>query len=291
MSSSGVAGDPFRLGLRIVSDAGMSRENRAVLCTAAALCAFAGNSLLTRLALGRMTIDAATFTTVRLAAGAGMLLLVTRVRQGRTFRISGSWPSATVLFLYAVPFSYAYVSLTAGTGALILIGSVQVTMMIAALVAGERPHVLQWLGLSLALAGLVYLAVPGLAAPSLLGSISMALAGMRLGVLLAPRQERAESARTDHKQFRARAPSRHHRRRPIAVTPPCGSHRDPPGPCVWGAHIRSRVRALVRGSARPDGYTGCRGAVASPDSRRCRRDGISWRSHFTPTPVLCDRRA
>jgi drug/metabolite transporter (DMT)-like permease len=159
----------------------MTQENRALLCTAAALCAFAGNSLLTRLALGRMTIDAATFATVRLAAGAGILLLVTGVRQGRAFRLSGSWLSATVLFLYAVPFSYAYVSLTAGTGALILIGSVQVTMMLAGLVSGERPHVLQWLGLSFALAGLVYLVLPGLAAPSLLGSISMALAGIAWG--------------------------------------------------------------------------------------------------------------
>jgi drug/metabolite transporter (DMT)-like permease len=160
----------------------MTQDSRALLCTAAALCAFAGNSLLTRLALGRMTIDAATFATVRLAAGAGMLLLVTRVRRGRPFRISGSWLSATALFLYALPFSYAYVSLTAGTGALILTGSVQATMMLAALTKGERPHLLQWLGLGVALAGLVYLVLPGLAAPSLLGSISMALAGVAWGL-------------------------------------------------------------------------------------------------------------
>lgn len=153
-----------------------------MLCTAAALCAFAGNSLLTRLALGRTTIDVVTFSAVRLAAGASMLLLVTGVRRRRTVQISGSWLSAAVLFLYAVPFTYAYVHLTAGTGALMLTGSVQVTMMIAALVAGERPHALHWLGLCLALAGLVYLVLPGLAAPSLVGSVSMALAGIAWGV-------------------------------------------------------------------------------------------------------------
>src|SRR4051812_2899136 len=102
----------------------MSLDKRSILYTAAALCAFAGNSLLTRLALGRATIDATTFTTMRLAGGAGMLLLATGVRRRGAFPISGSWPSAAVLFLYAVPFSYAYVTLTAGTGALILVASV-----------------------------------------------------------------------------------------------------------------------------------------------------------------------
>jgi drug/metabolite transporter (DMT)-like permease len=86
-----------------------------------------------------------------------------------------------MLFLYTLPFSYAYVSLTAGTGALILVGSVQVTMMLVALLKGERPDAFQWLGLSLALAGLVYLVLPGLSAPSLVGSVSMVLAGIAWG--------------------------------------------------------------------------------------------------------------
>lgn len=157
------------------------QENKAVLYTAGALSAFAGNSLLTRLALGRGTIDATTFAMVRLAAGGAALLFVSAARRGGAFRLCGSWLSAAVLFLYAAPFSYAYVTLTAGTGALILIGSVQVTMMIAALASGERPHTLQWLGLALALAGLVYLMLPGLTAPPLLGSLSMALAGIAWG--------------------------------------------------------------------------------------------------------------
>jgi drug/metabolite transporter (DMT)-like permease len=159
----------------------MKLEARAIAYTAAALVAFAGNSILTRLALGRGTIDAASFATVRLAAGAAMLLLVTASTQGERIRMQGSWTSAVWLFAYAVPFSFAYVSLSAGTGALILFGSVQLTMMLAALWSGERPHAQQWLGLTLALAGLVYLVLPGLAAPSLVGSAAMALAGISWG--------------------------------------------------------------------------------------------------------------
>jgi len=87
-----------------------------------------------------------------------------------------------MLFLYAIPFSFAYVLLTTGTGALILFGSVQVTMMLAALVDGERPHPRQWLGLALAVGGLVYLVLPGLAAPSLPGAGLMALAGVSWGI-------------------------------------------------------------------------------------------------------------
>ena len=154
---------------------------RVTLLTGAALCAFAGNALLTRLALGRTTIDAATFSTLRLASGAGMLVLVTAMRRGTASPISGSWRSALALFAYAVPYSYAYLDLSAGTGALIFIGSVQVTMICAALVAGERPVPLQWLGFSVALAGLIYLLLPGLAAPPLVSSVAMSLAGVAWG--------------------------------------------------------------------------------------------------------------
>ena len=159
----------------------MKLEGQTIAYTAAALVAFAGNSILTRLALGRGTIDAASFATVRLAAGTAMLLLVTVSTQKDRFRMQGSWTSAVLLFAYAVPFSFAYISLSAGTGALSLFGSVQLTMLLAALWSGERPHSLQWLGLTFALAGLVYLVLPGLAAPSLVGSASMALAGISWG--------------------------------------------------------------------------------------------------------------
>ncbi len=160
----------------------MKIDSRTVACTAAAMVAFAGNSVLTRLALGRATIDAATFSTVRIAGGAGMLLATTALRESGSVRLKGSWVSAAVLFLYAIPFSFAYSSLTAGTGALILFGVVQVTMMVAAVRAGERPHWLQWIGLALASCGLIYLVLPGLKAPSLSGSLLMALAGIMWGI-------------------------------------------------------------------------------------------------------------
>ena len=160
----------------------MKIDGRTILCTSAAMVAFAGNSVLTRLALGRSTIDAATFSTARIAGGAAMLLATAAFTQPGGVRLKGSWLSAAVLFLYAIPFSFAYTSLTAGTGALILFGVVQLTMVMAAVLAGERPHWSQWIGLALASSGLVYLVLPGLRAPSLSGSLLMALAGIMWGV-------------------------------------------------------------------------------------------------------------
>ncbi len=155
---------------------------RTITFTALALVAFAANSVLCRIALSQATIDAATFSTIRLTAGAATLLLITVLTRGGAPGVETSWISAAMLFLYAVPFSFAYIRLTTGAGALILFGCVQLTMMSAALWSGERPHPLQWLGLGLALGGLVYLVLPGLAAPSLLGASLMALAGFSWGV-------------------------------------------------------------------------------------------------------------
>lgn len=135
------------------------------------------------MALGPAAIDAASFSTIRLIAGACCLMLISAsTRAGATPRLPGSWASAIVLFVYSIPFSYAYGLLTTGTGALILFGSVQVTMMLAALAGGERPHAKQWGGLVLAVAGLVYLVFPGLTAPSLLGAVLMAVAGVAWGL-------------------------------------------------------------------------------------------------------------
>jgi len=97
-------------------------------------------------------------------------------------RVRGNWISAAMLFLYAIAFSFAYLSLSAGTGALILFGSVQMTMLLAALRSGERPQLVEWLGIALALGGLVYLVLPGLESPSLLGSSLMVIAGIAWGV-------------------------------------------------------------------------------------------------------------
>jgi drug/metabolite transporter (DMT)-like permease len=155
---------------------------RTVIATASALTAFAANSLLCRGALGHAALDPASFSTIRLASGAVTLVLITLSTGRSSMALRGSWGSAALLFLYAVPFSFAYVSLGAGTGALILFGAVQATMLVAALSSGERPHVLQWAGLIVALGGLVYLVMPGLAAPSTVGCALMAMAGVAWGI-------------------------------------------------------------------------------------------------------------
>lgn len=150
--------------------------------TVLALLAFAANSVLCRIALLDGRMDAASFSTIRLVAGAATLVLLSRLSDRQTAQANGSWISAGMLFLYAVPFSFAYTLLSVGTGALILFGCVQITMMAAALRSGERPHILQWIGLSLAFGGLVYLVLPGLEAPSFVGAALMALAGFAWGV-------------------------------------------------------------------------------------------------------------
>ena len=151
--------------------------------TVLALAAFAANSVLCRLALAGGAIDAASFSTIRLVAGAITLVALSSAREGhRDVARSGSWGSAVALFLYAVPFSFAYVTLSAGTGALILFGAVQATMIVAALRSGERPMPLEWAGWVMALAGLIYLVVPGLAAPTPVGSGLMGVAGVAWGI-------------------------------------------------------------------------------------------------------------
>ena len=153
------------------------------LYTSLTMVAFASNSILNRLALGQGSIDAVSYTTVRLTAGALTLWLISFLqRNDGQPKVRGSWISATMLFMYAITFSLAYLSLTAGTGALILFGTVQVTMIIVALRSGERPQILEWLGVLLALGGLVYLVLPGLKAPSPLGSALMIMAGIAWGV-------------------------------------------------------------------------------------------------------------
>ena len=153
------------------------------LYTSLTMVAFASNSILNRLALGRGSIDAVSYTTIRLIAGAVTLWLISFLQRNNVgSRVRGNWTSAAMLFIYAIAFSLAYLSLTAGAGALILFGTVQVTMILAALRSGERPQLREWLGVLLALGGLVYLVLPGLEAPSLLGSTLMLLAGIAWGV-------------------------------------------------------------------------------------------------------------
>ena len=154
---------------------------RAALLTMLAMIAFAANSLLCRVALRDTTIDAVTFTTVRLIAGALTLWLIVSLRTGKP-GVSGSWYSALALFAYAITFSWAYRSLSAAAGALLLFGAVQATMIAYGLWAGERLRVRQWIGLALALTGLAGLMLPGLSAPPLNGALLMMTAGMAWGV-------------------------------------------------------------------------------------------------------------
>ncbi|MET1163070.1 MAG: DMT family transporter [Pseudoxanthomonas sp.] len=167
--------------------AAKSSSVRIASFAALALLAFAGNSLLCRLALAHTNIDVATFTGIRLLAGAATLWLLVKLRgNGRAAsapeRATGNWISAFALFAYASAFSLAYTQLSAATGALLLFGSVQATMIAVGLWRGERLSPLQIGGLCLALAGLVALLLPGLSAPPLVAALLMVAAGMAWGV-------------------------------------------------------------------------------------------------------------
>ena len=154
---------------------------RTVVLTSLAMIAFAGNSLLCRLALRQTQIDAASFTMVRLVSGAVVLALIVGLRGGRR-PSAGNWPSALALFVYAAGFSFAYVSLPTATGALLLFGAVQITMISRGLWAGERLRGMQAAGCVLAFGGLVGLLLPGLSAPPLGGAVLMLGAGFAWGV-------------------------------------------------------------------------------------------------------------
>lgn len=156
---------------------------RTIALTAVAMIAFAANSLLCRAALGTDAIDAGSFAALRTLAGALTLALILSLRGelGALTRASHI-PTGAMLFAYMVFFTFAYRSLSAGTGALILFGAVQLTMFAAALRNGEAFSPTSWLGLLIAIAGLVYLVSPGLAAPDPLGAFLMAIAGIAWGL-------------------------------------------------------------------------------------------------------------
>jgi len=159
----------------------MSPTLRLPILIAFAMLAFAGNSLLCRLALRDTSIDAASFTSIRLASGALVLWILLRSR-GRPPLAAGSWPMAAMLFAYAVCFSFAYRDLTAATGALLLFGAVQLTMTGYGLFTGERLKVLRLAGVLIAIAGLVWLLLPGLSAPPPVAAGLMLAAGLAWGI-------------------------------------------------------------------------------------------------------------
>lgn len=157
---------------------------RAAVLTGITLLAFAANSLLCRMALASDLIGPVVFSAIRLGSGVAILVplsaLMTEPKHEAC--LSGSWKSGLALFVYAMAFSLAYVSLETGVGALILFGSVQATMIGAALRQGERPRPQEWFGLVVAMAGLVYLVLPGMRAPNPLGAVLMLASGVGWGV-------------------------------------------------------------------------------------------------------------
>jgi drug/metabolite transporter (DMT)-like permease len=173
------------VGLAKVSRLQRSSEQRisTASLTVLALIAFAGNSVFGRLALGEFTIDPASYTATRLISGTLTLWIIAWfLSDTSSAKSNGGWISGFMLFLYAIAFSVAYISLSAGTGALILFASVQIVMIGVGLYGGERPDALEWLGFSIAVVGLIYLVSPGITAPSPFGSALMAVAGVAWGI-------------------------------------------------------------------------------------------------------------
>lgn len=154
---------------------------RIILLTSFSLVAFAANSIFCRLALKGTNIDAASFTSIRLISGAISLSFLTYATQKKLI-ISGNWISAFMLFLYAACFSFAYIGLPAATGALLLFGAVQITMIGYGFQIGETLDITKICGIILAFAGLIYLLMPGIKSPSLLSSIFMITAGVTWGI-------------------------------------------------------------------------------------------------------------
>mgnify|MGYP003583468442 FL=1 len=156
---------------------------RTLALTVAAMLAFAANSVLCRLALAHGSIDPASFGSLRLVSGALMLALVLRLRPGPALASARTdWLAAAMLFSYVACFSFAYLTLPAGSGALVLFGAVQITMLVAGWRAGESFGARGWLGFALAVGGFVGLVAPGVSAPAPLGSALMAVAGIAWGI-------------------------------------------------------------------------------------------------------------
>jgi drug/metabolite transporter (DMT)-like permease len=155
---------------------------KTLLLTLLALICFAANSVLCRLALGTRAIDAASFTSLRLFSGSLILLVIWLLNKGgRNSSSKGSWLGSAMLFIYAITFSFAYITLETGTGALILFGAVQISIILLSMLSGNRLRPIEWLGICAAFGGFAYLVLPGVSTPSALGFILMTLAGIAWG--------------------------------------------------------------------------------------------------------------
>ncbi|WP_415905357.1 DMT family transporter [Neptuniibacter sp. QD48_55] len=155
---------------------------KVFIYTLIALIAFAGNSVLCRLALGDEAIDAASFTSIRLLSGIVILLAIfIFMNRGKANAAKGSWKGAFFLFAYAITFSYGYITLETGIGALVLFGSVQISIILINMLKGNKLHSMEWIGTIVAFAGFVYLIFPSLATPSAVGFGLMTMAGVAWG--------------------------------------------------------------------------------------------------------------
>jgi len=156
---------------------------RTIFYTFMALIAFAANSVLCRKALGDNNIDASGFTIIRLLSGAIVLIIILSLsKTKKNTETKGSWYSGAMLFLYAVTFSYAYITLDTGTGALIAFGSVQITIILYSIFSGHKLHWMEALGTMIAFSGFVYLILPGVNSPPIKGFILMTIAGIGWGI-------------------------------------------------------------------------------------------------------------
>jgi hypothetical protein len=246
---------------------------QTIVLTAVAMLAFAANSLLCRLALQRGEIDPVSFAGIRLVSGAIVLAVIVRFRSERPAPGHADWLAAAMLFVYVAFFSFAYLTLSAGTGALILFGAVQLTMFSVGLRSGEKFGSAAWLGLALAVAGLVYLVSPGIAAPPLVGAALMAIAGVAWG------------ARSDGGKLRAGgsacplAERAFHRQRPRLRE----RGRGRPGDCLRRADVRHRVCHLVCGAEQAYRHASRHCTVVGAADRCIWRSGVPLGSdHAAP---------
>jgi drug/metabolite transporter (DMT)-like permease len=246
---------------------------RIIPLTSLAMIAFAGNSLLCRAALKHTSIDAASFTTIRLISGAVMLSLVVRMRRGTRID-GGNWLSAFALFAYAAGFSFAYVSLPAATGALLLFGAVQATMISHGIWTGERLRRLQLIGLMLAFGGLVGLLLPGLSAPPLYGSVLMLGAGVAWGVYSLRGKGAGDPTRVTAGNFLRAVPIA----AALSLLMLNGASLDNAG--FWYAAasgaLASGIGHLVHGITRVEGHPCCDGATQRSGHCGCGRHRFSW---------------
>lgn len=183
---------------------------RLFLVTTLAMIAFAANSILARLALGAGAIDPAAYTAIRLAAGAVVLVLLVALREtkpGAAVSGHGNWISAIALFAYAAAFSFAYVVLTTGTGALIPFATVQSAMVGWGVFKGDRPGIAEWAGIVTAFGAFAWLVSPGLAAPDPLGSALMAVAGVAWAVYSLRGRGAADPLRSTAQNFLRAVPA------------------------------------------------------------------------------------